>query len=148
MRTRYLSRHCAKVGKNLILYEGIKIHGAAGLTVGNNVSMNDEVWINASGGVEIGNNVLIGPKTVIHSANHRYEDPHVPIRFQGHIHKKVVIEDDVWIGGGVIILPGVRIGRGSIVGAGSVVTKDVAPYTVVVGVPARRIKERRLKNPR
>ena len=83
MRTRPLSRRCAKVGKNLILYEGIKIHSAAGLTVGNNVSMNDEVWINASGGVEIGNNVLIGPKTVIHSANHRYEDPHVPIRFQG-----------------------------------------------------------------
>ena len=59
----------------------------------------------------IGNNVIIGPRVVIHSANHKYNDPDIPIQKQGHIFKKVMIEDDVWIGAGAIILPGVQIGK-------------------------------------
>ncbi|MCD6461281.1 MAG: acyltransferase [Thermoplasmata archaeon] len=109
---------------------------------GDNVTLNMFTWINAAGGVEIGNNVLIGPRVIIHSANHRFADRETPIRYQGHEYRRVVIEDDVWIGGGAIILPGVRIGKGAVVGAGAVVTKDVPPFSVVAGVPARVIKER------
>ena len=145
IRTRWLSASCAKVGKNLVLREGVKFRGAKGLTIGNNVGMNDDVWINASGKVEIGDNVLIGPKTIIHSANHRYKDPTIPIRLQGHTHGKVIVENDVWIGAGVIILPGVQLGKGCVIAAGRVVTKNVAPYTVIAGVPARKIGERKLK---
>jgi len=112
------------------------------LSIGDNVAINNDVWINACGSVSIGNYVLVGPKVIIHSANHRYDNPNVPIQRQGHTFKEVIIGDDVWIGAGVIILPGVKIGKGAVIGAGSVLTKNVSPYTVVAGVPARKIKKR------
>jgi maltose O-acetyltransferase len=113
-----------------------------GLRVGENSGWGVGCFINAGGGVTIGNNVLIGPKVVIHSLNHVYRDAGVLIRFQGHVAKPVVIEDDVWIGAGAVILPGVRVGRGAVVGAGSVVTKDVPAFGVVVGNPARFVRFR------
>ncbi len=143
VRKSFLRKSCSSVGKNLIVYSGIRIHCPERLYIENNVAMNNDVWINASGNVHIGNNVIIGPRVIIHSANHKYDDPSIPIQKQGHIFERVVIEDDVWIGAGAIILPGVKIGRGSVIAAGSVVTKDVPPYTIVAGVPARKIKDRK-----
>jgi len=143
LRKSFLRKSCSGVGKNLIVYNGIRIHYAEHLSIGDNVAINNDVWINASGNVRIGNNVIIGPRVIIHSANHKYDDPHTPIQKQGHIFEKVMIEDDVWIGAGAIILPGVQIGKGAVIAAGSVVTKDVLPYTVVAGVPARKIKDRK-----
>lgn len=99
-------------------------------------------FINAGGGVSIGNNVLIGPHVVIHSLNHVYQDAGCLIRLQGHVKRPVVIEDDTWIGAAAVILPGVHIGKGAVVGAGSVVSKDVPAFGVVVGNPAVLIKER------
>jgi acetyltransferase-like isoleucine patch superfamily enzyme len=113
-----------------------------GLRVGTNSGWGVGCFINAGGGVTIGNDVLIGPRVVIHSLNHVYKDAKVPIRLQGHVAKPVVIEDDVWIGAGAIILAGVRVGRGAVVGAGSVVTKDVPAFGVVVGNPARFVRFR------
>lgn len=130
------------IGKNLKIHEGVKIHGAQGIHIGDNVALNNDVWINAIGGVQIGTNVIIGPKVIIHSANHKYSNPNFPIQRQGHEFKKVVIEDDVWIGAGAIILPGVKIGKGAVVAAGSIVTKEVLAYTVVAGNPAHKIKDR------
>ena len=95
------------------------------------------------GGVEIGKYVQVGPNTVIHSANHNFDDIDLPICKQGHTPKKVKIEDDVWIAAGCIILPGVTIGKGAVIAAGAVVTKDVEPYSVVAGAPAKKIKDRR-----
>jgi acetyltransferase-like isoleucine patch superfamily enzyme len=143
VRASFLRKRAYSVGKNLTVYKGITVHCPEGLSIGNNVAMNNNVWINASGSVIIGNYVLIGPRVIIHSANHKYQNPFIPIQKQGHSFKKVIIKDDVWIGAGAIILPGVRIGQGSIIGAGSVVTTDVPPYTVVAGVPARKIKNRK-----
>jgi len=142
IRSNFLRKSCFSVGKNLVVYDGIRVHCPEQLSIGNNVAVNNDVWINATGTFRIGNHVLIGPKVIIHSANHRYDDPNIPIQKQGHVFRKVIIEDDVWIGGGAIILPGVKIGKGAVIGAGSVVTRDVPPYTVVAGSPARKIKDR------
>lgn len=89
----------------------------------------------------IGNDVLIGSGAHFHAANHAFDRPDLKIAEQGHSPTEdLVIEDDVWIGANAIILPGVRIGRHSIVAAGSVVTRSIEPFSVYAGVPARKIK--------
>lgn len=95
-------------------------------------------------GVYIGKYVMIAKNCEIISGNHEYSDYKTPLILQGMrlYDQPIVIEDDVWIGNNVIILPKVRIGRGSIVGAGAVVTKSVEPYSIVAGVPAKFIRYR------
>jgi len=95
------------------------------------------------GPLTIGNNVMMGPDVIIYTGNHRFDRLDIPMIDQGNTEPRpVVIEDDVWIAARAIILPGVTIGRGAVVAAGAVVTKDVPPYTVVGGVPAKKIKSR------
>lgn len=94
------------------------------------------------GGARIGSGVRIGAHVVIIPHNHVFKDPLVPIYKQGSTHQGVDIEDDVWIGAHVTVTDGVRIGRGSVIGAGAVVTKDIPPYSVAVGVPAKVIRSR------
>ncbi len=96
----------------------------------------------SGGDIYIGDNVIMGGRIIFHTLNHNYEKRDVLIKKQGTIVEPISIEDDCWIGSDVIILPGVTIGRGSVVGAGSIVTKSVAPYSVVAGNPARMIKKR------
>lgn len=86
---------------------------------------------------------MIANRSSIHTSYHNFTELEKPIRLQGLSHKKVTIEDDVWIGTQISILPGVTIGRGSVIGAGAVVTKDTPPYSVAVGMPAKVIKDRR-----
>lgn len=117
------------------------------IQMGNNVFINRGVIITAPATVTIGDDVLIGPYTVINSANHRFDDPRTLIREQGHNLGSITIENDVWLGARVTIVAGVTIGQGAVVGAGSVVTKDVAPYTIVGGVPAQTIRSRMSKDP-
>lgn len=94
-------------------------------------------------GVAMGKYVMIGPDLLITGADHRFDRPGTAVIFSGRpAPRDCVLEDDVWVGARVTILKGVRIGRGSIVAAGAVVTRDVSPYTVVGGVPARAIRER------
>jgi maltose O-acetyltransferase len=95
------------------------------------------------GDLVIGSNVMISPYVMVTATVHSFEDTDVPMQLQGLHSEKVVIEDDVWIGGKSIILPGVTIGRGSIVAAGSIVTKDVSPFAIVGGNPAKVIKYRK-----
>ena len=93
--------------------------------------------------VRIGRYVLIAHDVSIQGGDHRYDVSGTPICFSGRPEMpETVIEDDVWIGHRAIIVAGVRVGRGAVVGAGAVVTKDVAPYAIVGGVPARKIGER------
>ncbi len=104
------------------------------------------IGINASiaGEVKIGSYVMMGPEVMIYTYGHQFNDLEKPMIFQGNSQvKPVIIEDDVWIGARVIILPGVTIGRGSIIGAGSVVTKDVPAYAVMGGNPAKIVKMRK-----
>ena len=90
-----------------------------------------------------GKYVMIGPDLLITGGDHRYDRPGVAVIFSGRpLRERCVLEDDVWIGSRVIIMRGVTIGKGSIVAAGAVVTKDVPPYSIVGGVPAKLIRLR------
>jgi len=94
-------------------------------------------------GVTIGDHVMVGPNVVFLKENHRYDDPTSPIQAQGRTDIALpVIEDGAWIGERAIILPGRRVGKGAIVGAGAVVTRDVVDYQIVGGNPAREIGRR------
>ena len=116
------------------------------LIIGDFVQINWGCYISGEGGLEIGNRVLIGPNVSILSAGHGYIDDQRLIQEQGLTHEKIVIEKDVWIGGGSVILQGVRLGRGCVVGGGSTVVDDVPAFAVVGGSPARVIKWRGNRN--
>ena len=94
------------------------------------------------GGLKIGANTMIAAHCHIVAGTHRHERTDIPMSRQGLTAKGIVIEDDVWIGSGVKVLDGVRIGRGSIISAGAVVTRDVAPMSIMAGVPARLVRMR------
>jgi acetyltransferase-like isoleucine patch superfamily enzyme len=112
------------------------------LEVGENSCWHRGAFFNALGGISIGKNVIIGPYCIIHSANHKFLNLTKPIMQQGHKRQRVIIEDDCWIGARVTILPGAHLGKGCVVGAGAVVTKSFPAYSVIVGVPARKIRSR------
>ncbi|QSB27967.1 acetyltransferase [Flavobacterium sp. CLA17] len=118
------------------------------LYIGENVQMNDYVHITAMSSVKIGNNVLIASKIYISDCIHGSyigdENDSSPLTFPSKrplSSKPVVIEDNVWLGEFVSVLPGVTIGKGTIVGANSVVSKDLPPYVIAVGTPAKPIKK-------
>jgi acetyltransferase-like isoleucine patch superfamily enzyme len=98
------------------------------------------------GNIKIGANCLIAAQSGIFANNHNFIDLELPIREQGVTRQGIVIEDDCWLGAGVKVLDGVTIGKGSVIGAGSIVTKNIPPFSIAVGVPARVIKKREGKN--
>ena len=114
-----------------------------GLTMGNNSNIGPYNYIGCSGKITIGNNVMLAPRVSIYAENHVFDHPEILIRDQGVEKKEVIIEDDCWIAANSILLAGVTIGKGSVVAAGSVVTENVPPYSVVAGVPAKWIKSRK-----
>lgn len=129
-----------KLGSNTFIAMKVDIKGAKkNLSIGNNCVINKLVTLDARGALlTIGNNVDIGQETNI------WTDSHDPNN-NNHIvkGKDVIIEDFVWIATRVTILPGVRIGRGAVIACGSIVTNDVEPMTIVGGVPAKKIGERK-----
>lgn len=128
------------VGSNVNIEHGAMITSLMSIGDNSGVGINAKIH----GRVSIGKNVMMGPDCIIYTKNHAFSDTSVPMCEQGFQEEKPVnIGDDVWIGGRVIILPGVHIANGSIVGAGSVVTKDVPPYAIVGGNPARVLKYRK-----
>jgi len=114
------------------------------IRIGDNVSFNSNVMVNADIGGEIiiENSVLIGPNVVMRASNHRYDNINAPIKGQGHNAGKIIIKEGSWIGSNVVILADVVIGKGAIVGAGAVVTKDVPDFEIAGGVPAKSIGSR------
>ncbi len=97
--------------------------------------------IRGQGGVTIGDRVYTSPGTQIIAVNHIFNDPQRPFVEQGITAEGIVIEDDVWLGSNCVITDGVRVGKGAVVAAGAVVTKDVPPHTIVAGVPAKVLRE-------
>ena len=93
------------------------------------------------GPVTIGNDIRLAQNITLSGLNHNYEDVSMPIHVQGVSTSPIVIEDDSWIGSNVVVVAGVTIGKHSIVAAGSIVTKDIPPYSVVVGNPGRVLKQ-------
>lgn len=114
-----------------------------GLIIGNNVGIAQNCFIQVRGLVKIGDNVIFGPNVSIFSENHVFSNPELPISVQGETRKGVTIEEGVWIGTRAVLLDGVTVGKNSIIAAGAVVNKDVPPYSIVGGIPAKVLKYRK-----
>ncbi|MBT8544363.1 acyltransferase [Polynucleobacter paneuropaeus] len=114
----------------------------AKISIGNNVSINVGSYISGEGGLSIGNDVLIGPGVKVTSAGHAIDGCHDLIALNPITYGLVVIEDGAWLGAGSVVLPGRKIGKGAVVGAGAVVTEDIPPFAVAVGNPARVVRYR------
>jgi maltose O-acetyltransferase len=134
---RFIIKKC---GKNIIVERGS--YFGYDVEIGDGSSIGINARLDGAARIVIGNNVMMAPDVVIVTANHKHDDITVPMQGQGFEAAPVIIEDDVWIGMRAIILPGVRIGRSSIIGAGAVVAKNVPPFSIVVGNPGRVVKKR------
>lgn len=132
----------ATIGDRVKLLSGIWIDRFSELEINDDASLAKDITMVAAGGIQIGERTMIGYGTIILTANHRIPTNRGPMRFSGTELNKVTIEDDVWIGARVVLLPGITVGEGSIVGAGAVVNKDVQPFSIVGGVPAKVIRMR------
>lgn len=130
----------ARIGR-ISMLAGFEVRSPSGVSIGDGCSIGRRVILDGRRGLEIGNNVTIATDVIIWSLQHDHND--VDFRVQG---APVVVEDRAWICSRAIILPGVRIGACAVVAAGAVVTRDVEPYSVVGGIPARRIGERDRKD--
>lgn len=130
------------LGDNVYLGDGVELRCNRGnkVFIGNNVTVNKNSLI--MGNVTIGNDCLIAPNCIIVGSNHNFSDLMLPINKQGISSKGIVIENNVWIGAQVVVVDGVRIGEGAIIGAGSIVTKDIPPFSIAVGNPCKVVKNR------
>ncbi|MBI4779691.1 MAG: acyltransferase [Oscillatoriophycideae cyanobacterium NC_groundwater_1537_Pr4_S-0.65um_50_18] len=125
------------------LDQGIHIQALGGtIDIGEGTYMGPYICMAGPGNIIIGKDCMIASSSGIYANNHVFDDPTRPINQQGLTHKGIVIEDDCWLGSGVRVLDGVIIGRGSVIGAGAVVTKKIPPYSVAVGVPAKVVSKR------
>ncbi len=124
---------------------GTTIVFAERITIGTNFGVNSGCYINGIGGITIGNYVLIGSNVTISSGMHPISGMAPPIFARPSKPKPIIIHDDVWIGAGAVIMPGITLAKGSVIGANSVVTKDTEEYSISVGAPARKIADRRDK---
>ena len=137
IKNMYL-RHVLKIriGDQTSIARDVFITGNR-ITIGENTVINRRVYLDGRAPLTIGNNVNISHSTIIQSLTHDYQNP-----FFIALERPVSISDDVWIGAAAIICPGVTVGRGAVIGAGAVVSRDVEAFSVVVGNPARKIKTR------
>lgn len=142
MRNFFYSKTLTQCGKNLFVHPQVIFYYPKNIFLGDNVFINRGAFFMAPVKIVIGNDVLIGPYTMFNTSSHLYKSKSVLIENQEHKYGEIIVEDDVWIGGHVCILPGVTIGKGSVVAANAVVSKSVQPYTVVAGIPAKEIDKR------
>ena len=120
----------------------LKVHQQGQIDIGKGTYIGPYSCISCYGKLKIGQDCLIASHSSIYAHNHIFADPTQNIKNQGIINKGIVIEDDCWLGSGVRVVDGVTIGRGSVIGAGAVVAKNIPPYSIAVGVPAQVISKR------
>lgn len=126
------------IGKDVNIRPNIKFARGSNISIGDHSGIGDGCFLQDIGEITIGQDVLMAPEVMVFTANHLTRKDEL-LRNQGTQVRNVSIGDDVWIGTRAIILPGVNISKGAVIAAGAVVTKDVEPYTIVGGVPARKI---------
>lgn len=142
IRNYFASHILNNVGKNINIEKNAEFNPKVSVGDNSGIGVNCELY----GEVQIGNNVLMGPECIFYTSNHNYINKNELIINQGSTkEKKIIIEDDVWIGSRVIILPGVTIKKGCVIGAGSIVTKNFPEYSVICGNPAKVVKFRKEK---
>jgi acetyltransferase-like isoleucine patch superfamily enzyme len=133
-----------EIGPRCWIHPGVLMLAYGGhISIGSDCTVNPYSILYGHGGLRMGDGVRVAAYCVIIPANHVFDDPDVPIFTQGQTKQGIVIEDDVWIGAHATILDGVKIGRGSVIAAGSVVNKDVPPFAIIGGVPANFIRSRK-----
>lgn len=140
-RIRYYNKRGCKIDTMNFISPNVRITGKFEMGKGSSIAQNCTIS-GENAGVFIGENVMIAPNVVIVAFNHGFEDLNIPMINQKNNEKPVFIEDNVWIASNCTIGSGVRIGKGSIIGANSFVNKDVLPFSIVGGVPAKIIKSR------
>jgi len=141
LRIFFLRPFLKRAGTNINIQPGVFMYSPEKVSIGNNSGVGRDSYIFASHQVEIGDNVMTGPQLFIITSTHG-TDPSTPMIQQPMKFAPVKIGNDVWIGARVTILPGVSIGDGAIVGACAVVIRDVEAYSIVGGVPAKKIGAR------
>ncbi len=135
----------AEIGKGSKIHTTVILRQAKNIVIGKGCLINHNTVLQAgkeNAKIIIGDYVHTGTNVMIIAFNHAFDTRNIPIIKQDYYDATVKIEDDVWIGGGAVILAGVTVGKGSIIAAGAVVNKDVPPYAIVGGVPARVLKFR------
>ncbi|MEB3218619.1 MAG: acyltransferase [Nostocales cyanobacterium 94392] len=132
------------LGDGVQIQQGVDIRALndTHIKIEENTFIGPYVCIAGAGNIKIGKNCLIAAHSGLFANNHNFTDPFEYIARQGTTRKGIVIEDDCWLGHNVTVIDGVTIGRGCVIGAGSVVTKDIPPYSVAVGTPAKVVKSR------
>jgi maltose O-acetyltransferase len=136
----YIKIYKYKIHSKAAIHINVKFFGKT-ISIGENSVLNSETLIDGRGGCIIGNNVSISRKTTILTMGHDYNNS--SFNLKGGL---VTIMDDVWIGYDSLILPGVTVGRGAVIAAKSVVTKDIPDYAVVAGNPAKIINTRKIQS--
>ena len=131
-----------KMGKNSNICDGVTIDCSHMVSIGERVSIHEYCWFQGYGGITIGDFVGIGSGTKIISGTHNNQRVDIPFKEQGLEKIPVIIEDDVWIGTNVVIIGKAKIGKGSVISAGSVISGNIQAYSVVVGNPGRVVKRR------
>jgi acetyltransferase-like isoleucine patch superfamily enzyme len=142
LRTIIVKKLFNSFGLESFIKDDVTIKGFENMKIGNNTAINKGCYFNAIGGINIGNNVAIAHDCSFHTNSHNYFNIKMPIGKQGQSYKEINIEDDVWIGCNTVILQGVTIGQGSVIGANSLVNKDIPNFSIAGGSPAKIIKKR------
>lgn len=128
------------LGRKVVLYYGAEIRKPSNMWIGKGTIIGDNSILDGKNGIKIGENVLFASNVRIWTEQHNHSD--LWFRCDTQEHKPVIIDNRAWIGSHMVILHSVHIGERAVIAAGAVVTKDVAPYTIVAGIPAKRIAER------
>lgn len=140
IRYFFSKRIVKKIGKNVNIETGAIFNPNIEIDDNSSIGVKCEII----GKATIGKNVMMGPEVILYSQNHKFKEKDKLIIEQGYdIEEGVIIEDDVWIGRRAIILPGVKVSKGTVIGAGAIVTKTFPEYSIIAGNPAKVIGERK-----
>ncbi|MBX3395775.1 MAG: acyltransferase [Phycisphaerae bacterium] len=131
-----------RMGRHVTILEGAHFINPGQIEIGDNSGIGYECFLEATGPIRIGSWVRMGPRVSFFTTNHQFGRRDVLIKHQGYSVGTIEVGDDAWLGANVTILSNVKIGRGAVIGAGSVVTKDIPEYAIAVGNPANVVKYR------
>lgn len=130
-------------GKASVILDGTVLRKPENISIGANSSLQNHCYLSGEGGIDLSDNVRVAPHCAFFSTSHNLDRIDAPICEQGLTKAPIVVEDDVWIGCHSVILMGVTIGKGSVIGANSLVNGDIPPYSIAAGSPARVIRQRK-----